>query len=176
MYRTGDRVRWRADGKLEFLGRLDNQVKLRGFRIELGEIEAVLRQYPGVAQSAAVRGRTVRETSGWWVTSSQRVRDARGRDLRSYLKQNLPEYMVPSAFMTLEALPLTPNGKVDRRALPAPDAGRPEAGHAYTPPHTPLEKTLARIWAEMLGLPAGGHPRQFLRARGAFAAGRAGGG
>ena len=154
LYRTGDRCRWLADGNLEFLGRLDDQVKLRGFRIELGEIEAVLRQCPGVAESAVV----LREDRpgdkrlvGYVVAKGAAASTA--DDLRSYLKQKLPEYMLPSAFMTLQALPLTPNGKVDRRALPAPDAGRPEAERAYAAPRTALEKTLAGIWAEMLGLP-----------------------
>jgi amino acid adenylation domain-containing protein len=153
LYRTGDRCRWLPDGNLEFLGRLDEQVKLRGFRIEPGEIEAALRQCPGVAESAVV----LREDRagdkrlvGYVVAMGEQTPAV--DDLRSSLKQHLPEYMVPSAFMTLKALPLTPNGKVDRRALPAPDAGRPELERAYAAPRTPLEQVLARIWAEMLGL------------------------
>ncbi|QSQ25805.1 non-ribosomal peptide synthase/polyketide synthase [Pyxidicoccus parkwayensis] len=148
MYRTGDRVRWLADGTLEYLGRTDFQVKLRGFRIELGEIEAVLAQHPSVRQALVL----VREDAAGdqrlvaYVIATGVAPDA--PELRAFLKQRLPEYMVPSAFVPLESFPLTPNGKVDRRALPAPE-GTSQAG-TYVPPTTPTEEQLAALWAEVL--------------------------
>ncbi len=152
LYRTGDRVRWRADGTLEFLGRLDDQVKLRGFRIELGEIEAVLRQCPGITQNVVL----LREDRpgdkrlvGYYVpVNGSSLSHA---DLTRHLREKLPEYMVPSAFVALERLPRTPNGKVDRRALPAPAQDRPGLGSGYAAPCTALEEQLAAIWAEVLG-------------------------
>ncbi|MGO9110862.1 MAG: amino acid adenylation domain-containing protein [Thermoguttaceae bacterium] len=153
LYKTGDLVRWLSDGNLEFLGRLDHQVKIRGFRIELGEVENCLRRYPAIQDVAVV----AREDSpgnsrlvAYIVAQDEEVPSV--ADLRSDLAQELPEFMVPSAFILLKALPLAPNGKVDRRALPAPDTGRPEMEHAYTAPRTPLEEMLAGIWAEVLGL------------------------
>jgi amino acid adenylation domain-containing protein len=148
LYRTGDRARWRADGAIEYLGRLDFQVKVRGFRIELGEIEAALRQAPGVRDSAVV----VREDE----TGDRRlvayvVGDAEAEALRDRLRQSLPEYMVPSAFVFLETLPLTPNGKLDRKALPAPE-GDAYARRGYEAPLGEVEAALAGIWAEVLGL------------------------
>ena len=152
-------------------------MKLRGFRIELGEIEAVLRAVPRGARAWSL----LREDRpgdkrlvGYFVAEDKEI--ARQAELRGYLKQKLPEYMVPSAFVTLEALPLTPNGKVDRRALPAPDAGRPELEHAYAAPRTPAWKNVGGNLGGDAGVGAGGHPRQFLRAGGAFASGRARGG
>ncbi|HEX2079484.1 MAG TPA: amino acid adenylation domain-containing protein, partial [Longimicrobium sp.] len=149
LYRTGDRVRRRADGALEFLGRADFQVKLRGFRIELGEIEAALRAHPGVGGAAAL----VREETGdarlvAYVVASDPDAPPAGPELRAFLRERLPEYMVPSAFVALDAFPLTPNGKVDRRALPAPDAQAAE--RPFTPPRTPREQALAGIWREVL--------------------------
>ena len=154
LYKTGDLVRWLPDGNLEYLGRLDHQVKIRGFRIELEEIEGCLRRHPAI-QDVVVLARE--DFPGdkrlvAYLANKNGEMPAAG-DLRSYLMQELPEFMVPAAFITLKALPLTPNGKVDRRALPAPDAGRPELEHAYVAPRTPLEETLAGIWAEVLGLP-----------------------
>ena len=153
LYRTGDRCRWLADGNLEFLGRLDEQVKLRGFRIELGEIEAVLRQCPGVAQSAAV----LREDRpgdkrlvGYVVPGDGN--SLSHAELARHVHDELPEYMVPSAFVALERLPLTPNGKLDRRALPAPDQARPELATGYVAPRNAVEEKLAAVWAEVLGL------------------------
>ncbi len=145
MYRTGDRVRWLADGTLEFLGRTDGQVKLRGFRIELGEIEAALRAH--VQDAVAM----VREDApGDRRLVAYVVAPPAGADLRALLRATLPDYMVPSAFVTLDALPLTPNGKVDRRALPVPE--RTAAGEAYVAPRTPDEEVLCGIWAEVLGV------------------------
>jgi amino acid adenylation domain-containing protein len=147
LYRTGDRVRWLADGSLEYLGRLDEQVKIRGFRIELGEIEAALLSHGGLREVAAV----VREdTPGDRRIVAYLVGDAEVEPLRAHLRQRLPEYMVPGAFVAVEALPLTPNGKLDRKALPAPSAAAPE--HAYVAPRTETEQALAGIWAEVLGL------------------------
>ncbi|HYR12181.1 MAG TPA: amino acid adenylation domain-containing protein, partial [Longimicrobium sp.] len=148
LYRTGDRARWRADGAIEYLGRLDFQVKVRGFRIELGEIEAALRQAPGVRDSTV----EVREDQ----TGDRRlvayvVGDAEAEVLRERLRQSLPEYMVPSAFVFLDALPLTPNGKLDRKALPAPE-GDAYARRSYEAPLGEIEAALAEIWAEVLGV------------------------
>ncbi|MFP2912828.1 AMP-binding protein, partial [Pyxidicoccus sp. 3LFB2] len=128
MYRTGDLVRWHADGTVEFLGRVDQQVKVRGYRIELGEVEAVLARHPSV-RTAVVAARKDGAAEARLVAYV--VPSAPGMDLaalRGFLREHLPEYMVPSAFMALDALPLTPNGKVDRKALPAPGARAARAG------------------------------------------------
>jgi amino acid adenylation domain-containing protein/non-ribosomal peptide synthase protein (TIGR01720 family) len=152
LYKTGDLVRYRPDGTLEFLGRCDDQVKIRGFRIELGEIESVLSEYSGVQETVVI----VRED----VPGNQRLvayivwnhESPSLNDLRSFLKQKLPEYMMPSALISLKALPLTSNGKVDRRALPAPDTARPELETTYTAPRTAVEEILAQIWSQVLGV------------------------
>ncbi|HEX8276356.1 MAG TPA: amino acid adenylation domain-containing protein, partial [Longimicrobiaceae bacterium] len=145
MYRTGDRVRWSARGELEFVGRIDQQVKVRGFRIEPGEIEAAMRRHPGVAACAVV----VREDApGDRRLAAYVVGAADPAALREQLRRELPEYMVPAAFVVLDALPLTPNGKLDRRALPAPDPGA--AAERYVAPRTPVEQVLAGIWADVL--------------------------
>ncbi|MDH3600117.1 MAG: amino acid adenylation domain-containing protein [Candidatus Tectomicrobia bacterium] len=152
LYHTGDLGRYLPDGALEFLGRLDSQVQLRGFRIELGEIEAVLGQHPAVQEVAVV----LREESSGpphlvaYVVSREEG-EADGAEWRRFLRDQLPEYMVPSLFVSLDALPLTPNGKVDRRALPAPDASSFSAATAYAAPRTATEATLATIWGEVLG-------------------------
>ncbi len=156
LYRSGDLGRWLASGEIEFLGRIDNQVKLRGFRIELGEIEAVLREHAAVRESVVVVSEAgggqrlvayvVAEAGGAGAT------EAPGSELRSYLKERLPEYMLPSAFVLLAELPLTANGKVDRQRLPAPDGVRPELGEGYVAPATAVEELVAGIWAEVLGL------------------------
>jgi amino acid adenylation domain-containing protein/non-ribosomal peptide synthase protein (TIGR01720 family) len=149
-YRTGDRVRWLADGRIEYLGRMDFQVKIRGFRIELGEIEATLRAADGVRECAVV----ARETGAGdrrlvaYVVGEDGAVDAAA--LREQMRRSLPEYMVPSAIVAMDALPLTPNGKLDRKALPAPEAGAPE--EAYVAPRTPLEEVMAGVWAEVLRL------------------------
>ena len=150
LYRTGDLARYRPDGNIEFLGRLDHQVKVRGFRIELGEIEAVLGGHPGVREVVVL----AREDSpGEKRLVAYVVRqDAAGRPglkgCGASCKGKLPEYMVPSAFVGLPALPLTPNGKVDRKALPAPEGRGVE--EEYVAPCTPTEELLAGIWAEVL--------------------------
>jgi amino acid adenylation domain-containing protein/non-ribosomal peptide synthase protein (TIGR01720 family) len=153
LYRTGDMGRWQSDGQIEFLGRIDHQVKVRGFRIELGEIEAVLAQHPAV-RAAVVLARSgpagdARLVAYAVPAAAEAQRPADNTELRGYLEQRLPEYMIPAAIVTLERLPLTPNGKIDRKALPEPDWGGPSEG--YEAPRTPAEQTLARIWAELLG-------------------------
>ncbi|HYR09510.1 MAG TPA: phosphopantetheine-binding protein, partial [Longimicrobium sp.] len=146
MYRTGDRVRWRADGELEYAGRLDDQVKVRGFRIEPGEIEAALRR-AGVRDCVVVARE---DAPGEARLVAYVVGDADVEALRGELRRILPDYMVPAALVPLDRLPRTPGGKVDRRALPAPepavDAGR------YQAPRTPVEEVLAGIWADVLAL------------------------
>ncbi len=153
LYRTGDLVRWRESGTLEFLGRIDQQVKLRGFRIELGEIEAVLDSDPDVSGAVAI----VREDSpgdqrliAYVVAVGERTVDA--ERLRRLCKTRLPPFMVPSAFVSLDAFPVTSNGKLDRSALPAPDGSRPALERTYAAPETPVEQSLASIWSEILGV------------------------
>ncbi|MEU9835857.1 amino acid adenylation domain-containing protein [Streptosporangium sp. NPDC048047] len=144
LYRTGDLARLRRDGTLDFLGRIDGQVKLRGLRIEPGEIEAALRAQPGVDDAAVV----VREDR---PGDRRLVAYVVGEPPdRAALKRVLPDYMVPSATVAVEALPLTPNGKLDRRALPAPAAGRDD-GAPFTEPSTPTERAVAEVWAQVLG-------------------------
>jgi amino acid adenylation domain-containing protein len=148
IYRTGDRVRWRADGTLQYLGRMDQQVKVRGFRVEPGEIEAALRRHPGIADCAVVA--RVDET-GDRRLAAYVVGEATPEALRAHLRGTLPEYMVPGAFVRLDALPLTPSGKIDRKVLPAPDFASAEA-HADPVPEvrTPVEEVLAGIWEDVL--------------------------
>ncbi|HEV2436447.1 MAG TPA: amino acid adenylation domain-containing protein [Verrucomicrobiae bacterium] len=151
MYQTGDLARYRSDGNIEFLGRVDHQVKLRGFRIELGEIEAALGQHPAVRE-AVVLAREDAPGEKRLVAYVVASTDSTADELRRYLKDKLPEYMVPAMVVLLEALPMTPNGKVDRRALPAPDRSRPDLEKAFVAPRDDLELQLARIWEEVLGV------------------------
>jgi amino acid adenylation domain-containing protein len=153
LYKTGDLVRYRADGQLEFLGRIDQQVKLRGFRIELGEIEAVLRQYCSVREAVVLAREDVlgdKHLVAYLVPHQQSASFV--SELRSFLQEKLPEYMIPSTFVLLDGLPLTPNGKVDRRKLPLSEQIRPEMERSCVAPRTPVEKMLAAIWVEILGL------------------------
>jgi amino acid adenylation domain-containing protein/FkbM family methyltransferase len=160
LYRTGDLARYRPDGNIEFLGRIDHQVKIRGFRIELGEIEAVLSQHPAVQESVVVAREATtgsKQLIAYVVPSDWRVgiEDSAERnlqsELRAFLKQRLPDYMMPNAFVELEALPLTSGGKVDRRALPGPQRFQ-DAMAAYVAPRTPVETTLAELAAQVLGV------------------------
>jgi amino acid adenylation domain-containing protein len=151
LYRTGDLVRWLPNGEIDFLGRIDHQVKVRGFRIELGEIEATLGQHADISEVVAI----VRTDPGVGarVVAYHVARNAVGEDaLRAFARDHLPPHMVPSRFVAMTALPLTPNGKVDRKALPSPDATGKDH---YEPPRGPVEEALARIWSETLGRRAG---------------------
>jgi amino acid adenylation domain-containing protein len=151
LYRTGDLCRLRPDGAIEFLGRLDHQVKVRGVRVELGEIEAALLRHPGVRDAVATaRSEGAGETRlvAYLVASSEPAPGA--AELRTFLRESLPEAMVPAAFVVLPALPLTPSGKVDRRALPVPDFASPVRETPAAAPRTPLEERLAGMWGELL--------------------------
>ena len=150
VYRTGDLARYRADGTLEYLGRLDHQVKIRGYRIELGEIEAALDAQPAVRQSAAIAREdgSDKQLVAYVVAAEGAAINV--SELRRALRERLPEHMVPSVFVTLDELPLTANGKIDRKSLPAPDQERPALDDAYVAPRTPDEEQLAAIWAQVL--------------------------
>jgi len=160
LYRTGDMGRWTAGGTIEFLGRNDDQVKVRGFRIELGEIEARLAEHPDV-RAAVVVARE--DTAGdkrlvaYYVGGDEVELEA----LRAHLEERLPEYMVPAAYVRLDAVPRLPNGKVDRRALPAPGADS-YATHGYEAPEGETEMELAEIWAEVLGVERVGRHDHFF--------------
>jgi len=181
VYKTGDMARWRPDGTVDFLGRLDHQVKVRGYRIECGEVEAAIEAHPGVRATVVVAredspGDTrliaylVPDDDGVWpraesdeaalaanpVAAPRRAERSRtlAAELRVMLRASLPEYMVPSVFVPLDVLPLTPTGKVDRKALPAPAATRPGPAGTLVSPRTATEETLVAIWAEVLGIDA----------------------
>jgi len=159
LYRTGDVTRHLRDGRIEYLGRTDEQVKIRGYRIELGEIEAVLGAHPGVREAVVVAradagGGRDRQLVAYLVARQGQA--PTNGELRAYMSGQTPDYMIPSAFVTLDALPLTPNGKVDRRALPAPSEARPAMREAYVAPRDAVEEVVAGIWAEVLGLEAVG--------------------
>ncbi len=153
LYKSGDKARYLPNGDIEYLGRIDHQVKVRGFRIELGEIEAVITQHPIIRETVVV----VHEDSA----DSQRIvayvvpqkeQTLTLSELRSFLESKLPNYMIPAAFVILEVLPLTPNGKIDRTALPAPDTARPQLETVYQSPQTEVEQTIADIWQEILNV------------------------
>ena len=153
LYWTGNLGRYLPDGNIEFLGREDFQVKVQGYRIELGEIEAVLTQHPAVRTGVAAaigEPRGNKRLVAYIVPNDGQVPTV--DELRCLLRDKLPEYMVPSAFVFMEALPLTPNGKVDRKALPAPDEARPDSAQAYVAPRTSTEELVAGIWTEVLDL------------------------
>jgi acyl carrier protein len=162
-YRTGDIVRSDAEGRLEFLGRIDQQVKIRGVRIELGEIEVLLRQHPAVRDAVVV----VREVqpddkrlAAYVVPSAPRAVD--GAALRTWLAERVSEAMLPSAIVFLAAIPLTPNGKIDRQALPDPTFQAPQTPAAATGPATETERLIAGIWADVLGQAAVGATDRFF--------------
>ncbi len=166
LYRTGDLARYLPDGNIEFLGRIDQQVKIRGHRVELGEIEAILAQHPLIHTVVVIAHESSRRSGDKRLIAYIVVQDLSGADrpnndhddqqviaeLRAWLKTHLPEYMVPSAFIRLPALPLTPSGKVDRRSLPLPDDTRPEMQATFVAPSTPVEEVLAGIWAEVFNI------------------------
>jgi amino acid adenylation domain-containing protein len=160
LYKTGDKARYLTDGKIEFLGRIDYQVKIRGFRIELGEIEAVLNQYPQVREVTVI-AREEQPGNPYlavYIVTSQAVTTS---DLRDFLKQKLPDYMVPGVFIFLDAIPLTPNGKVDRNALPIPDLNF-SATNDFVLPVTPTQASLAKLWGEILNIPQVGIYHNFF--------------
>jgi amino acid adenylation domain-containing protein len=154
LYKTGDQARYRPDGAIEYIGRADSQVKVRGYRIELGEIEAALGANKAVEEAVV----TVREDTPGDKRLVAYVVPREGSDdwsipaARSYLRENLPEYMIPSSFVLIEKLPLTPNGKIDRLALPAPEQARPEMDTLYVAPRTEIEEAMAAIWADVLAV------------------------
>jgi amino acid adenylation domain-containing protein len=154
LYRTGDLVRWRGDGQLEFMGRLDGQVKVRGYRIELGEIEAVLKSYPEVVECIALASADAagEQRLTAYVVSSPSAEPPTAGALREHLKQSLAEPMIPAAFVMLDAFPLTPNGKIDRAALAALGAAALVPEHDYVAPRTPTEATLADIWRDVVNV------------------------
>jgi acyl-coenzyme A synthetase/AMP-(fatty) acid ligase/acyl carrier protein len=160
MYRTGDLGRWLPDGTIEYLGRNDHQVKVRGFRIELGEIEARLAAHPAV-RDAAVAARDDAPGGRRLVAYYAAAGAVDAEALRAHLLAGLPEYMVPAAYVHLEALPLTPNGKVDRRALPAPEITALVA-RPYEEPEGDTEEALAEIWSELLGVERVGRNDHFF--------------
>ncbi|MCU0680703.1 MAG: amino acid adenylation domain-containing protein [Polyangiaceae bacterium] len=181
LYRTGDRARLRPGGDLDFLGRLDDQIKLRGYRIELGEIEATLAAAPNVGACAVVArddGGEGKRLVAYVVPREGTADDGFTSSLRRRLREALPEYMVPSAFVPLAALPLTPTGKVDRAALPAPDGSRPPLDAEYAPPRNDVEHKVAAIWRQQLGVDRvgahdnffelGGHSLLVVRVHGAL--------
>jgi amino acid adenylation domain-containing protein/non-ribosomal peptide synthase protein (TIGR01720 family) len=151
LYKTGDLVRYLPDGNIEFFGRIDNQVKIRGFRIELGEIEAAICQHPIVLQNVVIVREDIPSHKSLvaYIVSNQPLVSS---DLRSFLKEKLPDHMIPGAFVMLDTLPLTPNGKVDRFALPKPETVRQEIATTFVTPRTPREELLTHIWCKVLHL------------------------
>ena len=169
LYRTGDRAKYLADGNIEFLGRIDNQVKVRGHRVELGEIEAALNQHPAVKDSVVVGRDIGRDADSGSKEPNSKIEDLKSEmslvayivptqskspldDLCDFLREKLPEFMIPSIFVSLKALPHTPNGKMDRRSLPPPGGLRPDMTQEFVLTRTPTEELLAGIWSEVLRL------------------------
>lgn len=154
IYKTGDLGRWLADGTIEFLGRIDHQVKIRGFRIELGEIEALLTQHPAVRETVVIaredKDSPENKRLVAYVVSQTEVVGVQ-HNLRCFMQEKLPEYMIPSAFVVLEALPLTPSGKVDRRSLPAPEQTQ-QPSSDFVPPRTFVEEMVVNIWSKVLNI------------------------
>ncbi|HLP44771.1 MAG TPA: phosphopantetheine-binding protein, partial [Candidatus Kapabacteria bacterium] len=153
-YKTGDLASWLSDGNIEFLGRIDQQVKIRGFRIELGEIESRLNRHTAVKESVVI---AINDPGGenslcaYIVKSAENHEEICVEHWRDYLSKTLPEYMIPSYFITLEKIPLTTNGKVDRHALPPPQSGKTlRSGAAYEKPRSEIEEKIANLWQEIL--------------------------
>ncbi|AGC44009.1 non-ribosomal peptide synthetase [Myxococcus stipitatus DSM 14675] len=160
LYRSGDLVRWRPDGVLDFIGRSDAQVKVRGFRIELSEVEAALLSHPSVREAVALAREDVpgdKRLVGYFVAD-----DLDPVSLRAFLKSRLPEFMVPSSLLRLDALPLTSNAKIDRKALPPPEAVLSAPSAAYVAPRTPTQELLVSIWAQVLRVPRIGITEDFF--------------
>jgi acyl-coenzyme A synthetase/AMP-(fatty) acid ligase len=153
MYRTGDTARFGRDGLIEFLGRRDRQLKVRGFRIEPGEVEAILVRHPAVRDVVVVAREDASETSALvaYVVPAAAHQPAAG-ELRRFLGEQVPEHAIPSTFIVIDELPLSPSGKVDTRALPDPDTSRPALSAAGVQPRTRLERTIAAVWQEVLGI------------------------
>ena len=152
LYKTGDLARYLPTGDIEFLDRIDHQVKIRGFRIELGEIEAILHKHTGVREAVIIareNARGEKQLVAYFVSQGVEVG---GAELRRWVKEKLPEYMVPSAFVQLERIPINANGKLDKHALPAPEQGRPELNEPFAAPESDLEQAIAEIWKAALGL------------------------
>jgi acyl-coenzyme A synthetase/AMP-(fatty) acid ligase/acyl carrier protein len=158
LYKTGDLARWLPDGQVDFLGRLDHQIKLRGQRIELGEIEAVLRRHPAVTEVVVVAREDPRGDQRLvaYITPSSHASSGLVETLRSELRKTLPEYMVPAHFVSVAAIPLTPSGKADKKSLPAPDWEAVPTATEYVAPRTSTESRIAAIWADALGIAAPG--------------------
>ena len=153
IYRTGDLVRYRSDGQIEYFGRIDHQVKVRGHRIELGEIESVLGAHPAVRQSAVIVREDVvgdKRITAYYIPTSKPTPSV--SELLAHMKAYLPDYMLPSGFISLDEFPLTPNGKINRIVLPAPDFTRPELEKHYMPPRSAVEIALVDIMAHLLNL------------------------
>lgn len=167
LYRSGDLARYLPNGDMEYLGRIDLQVKIHGFRIELGEIETALVKHPAIREALVLAVQAEEKSLsgdkrlvGYVVYNGEKPPSV--SELRSFLKEKLPEYMVPAVFVFLEAFPLTPNGKLDRRALPSPGIERPALEESYVAPRTPTEEVLAQIWAQVLGVEKVGIHDQFF--------------
>ncbi|MGE0472117.1 MAG: amino acid adenylation domain-containing protein [Nitrospirales bacterium] len=163
VYHTGDLARYRTDGTLDYLGRVDHQVKIRGFRIECGEIAAILTRHPAVQEALVLCREDIPEDKRLvaYVMSTHTVKPTT-TELLAWLKRSLPDYMLPSKFISLEAFPLTANGKIDRKALPSPDSKRPQLENLFDVPATLQEMNMARIWAQILGVtPVGIHDSFF---------------
>ncbi|RPI03062.1 MAG: amino acid adenylation domain-containing protein, partial [Calditrichaeota bacterium] len=163
VYRTGDLARWLADGNIEFLGRIDHQIKIRGFRVELGEIESVLEKHPDVHHAVVIAREDIpgnKQLVGYVTVNDHTQPES--ADIRAFLKEYVPEYMVPSAIMILNSFPLTPNGKVDRKALPSPDQSVYSLAETYREPRTDSEIKLAAIWCHVLKLPRVGAEDNFF--------------
>ncbi|HEY0735023.1 MAG TPA: amino acid adenylation domain-containing protein [Herpetosiphonaceae bacterium] len=151
LYKTGDRARYRVDGNVEFLGRIDRQLKVRGFRVEPGEIESVLMQHPGIHEAAVIAQSTGGNDNRLvaYVTATQTPAPT-AEQLRAFMQEKLPDYMIPTLFMVLDAMPISANGKIDRRALPAPTLDRADLATAYIAPRTAVEEVIAEIWSRVL--------------------------
>jgi glutamate-1-semialdehyde-2,1-aminomutase len=159
LYKTGDLGHYLQDGNIEYLGRIDNQVKIRGFRVEVGEIEAAIMEYPSVRESVVIPKTDKQGNQSLIAYVAPHNLES---TLRHYLKERLPDYMIPAAFVSLDKLPLTPSGKVDRRALPALDHSRPELATALVNPQSDIEQTIAQIWQEVLQLEVVGTQDNFF--------------